>query len=379
MKKDLKSIVRRINELFITERKKYIIQNEDGTYRWLTASKKSKVSMLHDFLIETHLKQEKTYGIFSGSMITKFVTFDVDIPSHEIVHSIYNILNNVGVESKFIHTSWSGSKGYHIDIYFSKPIASLYIKKLYDYVIFELQKRDPEIKVKEVVELRPSPTQGLKLPLSINRKNKDPLINTCWYVDTNHYMQFIQSLDYILEIEQIDSDAILDIIKKLPITKSYYKPSNSTPKNGKKKDMYVDNETSHIDLSINSLKLLDENGLTSLGTRNESLCKLAIYYKELRLSKKQCEDRLIQWMDKQDAQFYKTSLHICYKEIKRIAHGVYNKNIPLRRGKTEVEFFKSELINLLRFERVELMTLFYLFVHSKRYADENGEFFMTYN
>src|SRR5690625_1611440 len=123
MKNELKPIVKRINDLFITERKKYIIQKEDGTYNWLSVSENNKVRKFHDYMIEAHLKQKRTYGIFAGSTLTKFVTFDVDIPSHELVHSIYNILNNNGIESEYIYTSWSGSKGYHVDIYFSKPIA----------------------------------------------------------------------------------------------------------------------------------------------------------------------------------------------------------------------------------------------------------------
>lgn len=68
-----------------------------------------------------------------------------------------------------------------------------------------------------------------------------------------------------------------------------------------------------------------------------------------------------------------------YEEIKRIVHGVYSKSAPLKHGKTEIHITKNELLNIREIGGVARKTLYYLYIHSKRYADENGEFFMTYN
>lgn len=376
MKRGLKPIVNKMNELFITERKKYIIQNKDGSYNWLAVDKGNK--FLHDYMIESHLKRQKTYGIFSGAVLTKFITFDVDILSHEIVYAIYNELYEIGINSNFIYTSWSGSKGYHIDIYFSEPIAISYINKLYNYVTHKLQTNFPDMDIQKIIELRPSPTKGVKLPLGINRKNKNSNSNVCWFVDINNSFKPIKEIEYILEIEQIEKVTITEIINKLPIidplqnTKTFQTKENV-------KQSHSETEYTYSNYTVQSLEKLDKQGLTRKGTRNESLCKLAIYYKALGATKSQCRNKLIHWMNKQDTRYYKTPLEVCYEEIERIVHGVYSKNIPLKYGKTEIEIYRNELLSLHYFGKLARNTLYFMFIHSKRYGDENGEFFMTYN
>lgn len=377
VRKDLKIIIKKMNNLFITERKKYIIQKDDGSYNWLEVKESNNVKKFHDYMLELHLRGKSTYGIFCGPVRSKFITFDIDIISPNLVNSIYKELNAIGIQSRYIHTSWSGTKGFHIDIYFSDTLFVSDMKKLYNYIIFKIQQKFPEVNIKEKVEFRPSPSQGLKLPLGINRKNKDADSNICWYVDVKNDFKPIKKLEYILEIEQIDKEFILTIINKLPkdgITKPTF--SNKTNKSNLQ---YIDSESFGFNTTLNSLESLDRNGLTQKGTRNSSLCKLAIYYKALGASKKLCHEKLIIWMNNQDKRFYKTPLEVCYKEIDRIVEGVYKKDIHLKQGKTEIEVSRNEILTLYYYDKILRKTLDALFIHSKRYGDENGEFIMTYN
>lgn len=233
--------------------------------------------------------------------------------------------------------------------------------------------------LQRVIELRPSPIKGVKLPLGINQKNKNPKSNVCWFVDINKSLKPIKEIEYILEIEQIDKVTFTEIINKLPIIAPLQNTTNPFQNNKVIKQPHSEIEYTYSNHTVHSLEALDKKGLTRKGTRNESLCKLAIYYKALGATKIQCKNKLIQWMNKQDTQFYKTPLDVCYKEIERIVHGVYSKNIPLKYGKTEIEISRNELLSLHYYGKLARNTLYFLFIHSKRYGDKNGEFFMTYN
>ena len=217
----------------------------------------------------------------------------------------------------------------------------------------------------------------MKLPLGVNRANKNPNSNVCWYVDVKDGFKPIRTLEYILDIEPIKRDDLITIINAFPEpvdeTKDIIEEDSSeqSPLNDPNK------LTSNVTLEL--LELLDKNGLTQPGTRNASLCKLTIYYKAQGASKKQCKQKLITWMNAQDEKYYKTPLDICYKEIERIANGVYKKNLHLKLGKTEIEVTRNEILTLYYYDKFLRKTLNALFIHSKRYGDKNGEFFMTYD
>ncbi|GGJ55378.1 TOTE conflict system archaeo-eukaryotic primase domain-containing protein [Virgibacillus salexigens] len=376
---ELELVIKKMNNLFITVRNKYVIQKDDGSYTWLEYNKTNNVSKFTDYMLEYHLNRKMAYGIFSGPEITKFISFDVDMVSKELVLSLYSELNQVGISSKYIHTSWSGSKGYHVDIYFSKAIHLSNIKRLYDYIISQMQPNFPKIDIEKKIELRPSPKKGLKLPLGLNRKNSDPNSNVCWYVDVNNNFMPIKKLDYILQIDPINKEEIIKIINNLPAL-TIKKPMSPSRHRDNKSSQPNDNYGKLIsNVTLKSLELLDENGLTQPGTRNASLCKLAIYYKSQGASKNQCKQKLIIWMNSQDKKYYKTPLDTCYKEIERIAEGVYKKNIHLKLGKTEIEISRNEILTLHFYDKFLRKTLNALFIHSKRYGDKNGEFIMTYD
>src|SRR5699024_1347835 len=56
------------------------------------------------------------------------------------------------------------------------------------------------------VEFRPSWNQGVKLPLGVHQRTG----NRCWFVD-NRTLEPIESFDYIMSIEPMDSSEIMEI------------------------------------------------------------------------------------------------------------------------------------------------------------------------
>ena len=138
--KDGIKIAQAINKLYITYRKRFIEQYNDketNKIKW-TENKYT----LKDSIILEHLRQKKTIGIFSGSIITSFICFDVDINDENYckwaVYKLVDSLQNLGISGKYIHISLSGSKGYHVEIFFDKPV---YKRKRSEEHTSELQSR----------------------------------------------------------------------------------------------------------------------------------------------------------------------------------------------------------------------------------------------
>lgn len=374
-------ILNKMKELFITVRYKYIKQNIDGNgYQTFNQYEKERHKPLHDGFLKSHLMRENTYGIFCRKNLTKFVTFDVDVPdkteAKRVVLALYESLSNLGIPTDKIYTSWSGTKGYHVDIYFSKEIPYKYMEKLYDAAV----KSTLNLlggNIEGQIEKRPSPTQGLKLPLSINFKNKNQVDNICWYVDVQENFMPIRSLDFILSIEPIDAQVISDLINDLPDVEI----DQSLSKGKLLEENSVNADFSNFDLSkenLNTLEKLYNEGLKKSGTRNAALCKLAIYFNTLKVQKSECYLLLKDWMDNQNPILYKTPIKTCYQEINRIVDLVYKKNVILFKSKTEISISRSEMLTIYQYPKKLHNIITVLLIHSKRFEDKDKKFYMTY-
>ncbi|SES88957.1 hypothetical protein SAMN05421676_10231 [Salinibacillus kushneri] len=381
---EMKSIVGKMIDLFITLRYKYIKQNNDelGSYTTFNSREnKRHIPFVNDF-IHSHLQHKNTYGIFCNKFTAKFITFDVDIKNSlkakKTVLALHSVLYEFGIPDNVIYTSISGSKGYHVDIYFTEEIDYRLIKKLYNATCKEVKYLLDGNLEKNEIELRPSFKNGVKLPLGINFKNKDPNSNICWYVDPYNNFQAYKSLDFILSIIKIDAHIIDDLINDIVI-QSGVNPSESSRKN---KTRDIDNSgLSSIDLTQETpktLKSLFEKGLTKKGTRNASLYKLTIYLRTLRLSKDDCKRELVKWMNRQDPKLYDTKLETCYAEIERCIESVYSRNIVWSNGLSEIEVSRDEVLSIYQYDKKLHSIITALLFHSKRFSNIDNQFFMTY-
>lgn len=375
---DINQVVEKMNQLFITTRYKYIKLNEDGNYYTFNKYNNENHVPLHDGFLKSHILRESTYGIFCRNTHTKFITFDVDVPdipeAKKVVLALYESLNTLGIPTDKIFTSWSGTKGYHVDVYFSEEIPYNSMKVLFNAAV-SVAYNLLDGKINGKIELRPTPTQGLKLPLSINHKNEDKSNNICWYVDVQNNFTFIQSFDYFLGIEPMNADIVKDLISEL------LDDVEEVPNAESDSNELENTALGNLDLSedtLDSLEDLYKNGLRRPGTRNAVTCKLAVYFNTLNENKYECEQKLKDWMGQQKKVFFKTPLEECYKEIARIVNLVYKKNVVLSKGLSEIIISRNELLTLYQYPKKLQKTLNALFIHSKRFADRNNEFFMTY-
>lgn len=202
-----KLIVDKINDLYISTRFKYLMQLHDGTYITLNSKDNKKHKPLNDGLIKSHLNGSATIGVFGGNTKgSKFICFDIDqselIKSKFLTYRLYNTLLEMNIKEEYIYISYSGNKGYHVEIFFDKFIDNRLIKRFYELTINNGEFHDIE---EGRIELRPIRQDvGVKIPLGVHKKTK----NKCYYVDINNDLKPIEDVQYVLSIKKNESKRI---------------------------------------------------------------------------------------------------------------------------------------------------------------------------
>src|SRR5690625_4890194 len=143
MEQPTKSVIDKINTLYIQTRRKYLVQFPEGKYITLTYSAENKITKFNDSMLNTHLKGGLTYGVFSGGYFSKFMTFDVDCENEPMsrwiaLRLIYVLAEEYGISRQDIHANTSGGKGYHVDLFFAEQIKVEALRKFYQAVVISV-------------------------------------------------------------------------------------------------------------------------------------------------------------------------------------------------------------------------------------------------
>lgn len=378
-----KEIIRKINDLFIMTRFQYLILNENGEYKTYKTSQSPNVKKLNDYTIKRHLEGKATLGVFAGKEFTKFICFDVDVIDKNMakwtVYKLVNGLIDLGIPDSRIYISTSGNKGYHVEIYFNRPIKNTVA---YQFYLLTLNYTGLLNIDYGKVEFRPnSLKRGVKIPLGINFKNKRKA--RCWYVDYDKGLKPVKRHNYILSIEQIDVQILYDILNarddlydekeviKVEETRDYLESKvKSLPSYNQNVD---ENET------IEAIQKILFEGLKQTGTRNNALFKLAKYFRYQGLDKAECKEMLIEWMSRQNKNTYTTKWEDCLKEIEHIHNYVYDNDIQLTVPQKELSVSYEEMKQIMKLKsKNEKLLAYCMLIHSKRFAMKNGVFYMSF-
>ena len=199
---DLKSLVSKFNDLYISYRKEFLEQFKSGyTTRKYT---------LTDYHVEQHLLLKRTFGIRLGEQgHTFFMTFDVDVENdlqraESITVDIVRTLHEYyGIEYDDIHVDFSGKKGYHVTLFFDRAIQDFKLFPFYREVLERVEVTDTE------VEFRCSSAYGMKLPLGVNQQTKAFMCFCTVDVEAGRITKLnkSKSYEYFLNITQIGSVA----------------------------------------------------------------------------------------------------------------------------------------------------------------------------
>lgn len=361
----MENIIQKMNDLFISYRQSFISQKVDGGY--------TRVSHypMNDGTLRKHLNGDETVGIFSGAYTTKFITFDVDTKENAEIdarHLINVLVDEFNFNRNDIYVSYSGKKGFHVDIYFNKHISNKIIKNFYLDVIKRAEFSTDQ------VELRPTSGQGLKLPLGKHKVTE----NMCWYLNTYTFKP-IEDVNYILDIEPIPPDVIENEYANLePIiledkeVKEFHDLTST-----------INISTEEIEDCMGNINfVLENNHLRFPNTRNNMTLILAMYLREQDFKK----DKTIEIIDSimintknNYPNLIDSSVSRIKSQTKHIVNTTYKKGYKLKARAKDVRITRDEIQDILSIKEWHLKQLYLIhLIQSKRYADEKGNYYMTY-
>ncbi|TVY09992.1 TOTE conflict system archaeo-eukaryotic primase domain-containing protein [Paenibacillus cremeus] len=379
------NIIKQLSDLYLIQRGHYLIQDKNYGYRdyrkgEISKSTGKKYKALLDYMIESHLNGEYTVGTFCKEVFTKFITIDVDYKgnlemSKLITNKISEQFTDWHIPEHYI--SFSGNKGYHIDIFFDDLIQWKHAKKFYEHLIKSLNLDDKK------VEFRPTSTQGVKLPLGIHQETG----NYCGfcYPDNLTVMSKENSEEFLFNIKKIQSESILDIIgldintsekidtkqekNKIISTEDAISPHKPLPS-------YEQSEDSSIDRAQDLLL----NGLKVQGSRHNSVLLLGMYLKYCGLSQEQNRAELYAWMEWQNPNTYTTPLDECCRDIDQLTKDIYEKNYNLSANQKDLTVTCDEIKWIMNNcpEKNQKLITYAMLIHSKRHANKQGVFYMPF-
>ena len=365
-----KEIIQKINDLYILYRKKWLKFDTTG---YSTIS-----STITDYHVKNHLQGHYTLGVFAGSIFTKFICFDVDVINPQMakwtVYKLVDTLQEIGIPGEYIYISTSGNKGYHVEIFFNKPVFNTDIKQFYLMVLNYAELLNIDY---GKVELRPTHTQGVKLPLG-----KHFVTNRiCWYTDFERGLKPIEDYNYILCIQQMDTEFFYDILNKAKDSIDITEQQAIEYENivSKHKPLKIYDENVDPNVTIEAIENLIKTGLKMQGTRHNSLLKICKLNKYNGMSAEENKQFLIEWMAKQNKRMYTSKWEDVLKDIDLIVKYTYERNYLLVTKRKDITITSNEIEEILKIKgKNHKLVLYALLVHSKRYANKDGVFYMSY-
>ena len=328
-------ILRRLIELYVTSRERYILCLRSGHI--ITAKRKDgRYCRLSDNVLKKHLEQAYAVGVFADSYGSRFICFDVDDGNPETVRAVITGLTGLGFQEDDVHVSFSGGKGHHVEMFFDERISSVRLQALYSHVI-AAQGLDPR-----KVELRPTHTASIKLPLSIHARTG----NMCWFVDRKALAP-IMTAEYILGIRQIRAADALAMIPEC------------APATAKPQSRQTVSEEEYAASSAEDFSAT----LTQEGTRHDTMRDMVREMRAQGVSREACRRTLEQWIQTQDPRYYKSSPSEIRRDISGLISWCYSDHFVVPKTVSgDSTFLRSSMLDGLLAQKTRNTRRLYFFL-----------------
>lgn len=367
-------VLESIKDLYLPKEnyvKKKIVTNKKG---WT-----HKRSAPTDKDIITHISGGNNLGVFGGATGTKFIVFDVDARERakDVTMRLIDALESeYGINRSRIFVFNSGGKGYHVTLYLDNIIMYDDLQLLYKQVIAMVGEN------KNVIELRPTEKQAVKLPF-------------CSHYKTGNYAGIVSPLDlsnspideFLFPLKQI---VLNDLLKRVAEQEGLIIERGKKLTFDKENAVFLDNVSTNVNLDVYDTedkakymeRILRKNSLEFKNTRHNVTFTLATYLKDVYLkNREEVKTIIYNMLCNTSPDMFTTYDRKFFEETTNInVNDVFNKPYYFG-GRKKLEIYESEITGLLQLPgRIELKRLGFAFLmHGKRYMKPNGEFYFSYN
>lgn len=372
-----KRILNFINEFYVTVRYRYWMYSKNRGSSTLTVGENTKAP-LTDSTIKDHLNGAYALGVYFPQGFTRLIGLDIDFKddlggAKEALERVYNAVTSY-VEPENVLMSFSGKKGYHVDIFLSSWIPKETADCFYQVILSDIGYNKEQVELRGGTDARP-----YKLPLGIHAETGC----RCYVVN-----QYAKEMDTIKTIESVKKADIRRIYEAVDINYDYEENLLSDEEIIEFEEL--DNEVRYLDIYSNTnegraktAERLFLNGIHEAGVRHDSMLLIALWLKSRSYCMREVKEQLIKWKDR--CTNYKTPDREFLKEINSMVKTIFEKDykfeVQARRiviSQPDIkEIFSIKTNNKLKTKA--LIKLYYiLLIHSRAYADDEGIFYMTY-
>lgn len=272
-------LIERLSDLYIMYRGKYVLAKPGGVM--VTVQNK-----LNNNVMFGHVSCSYAVGVFAGPKATKFICFDVDEYDTGKVHKLVDTIESTGIDRDKIYVSSSGSKGFHVEVFFDSFVYNTVAENYYRLVLEQCGFD------KHKVEFRPTRSQAIKIPLSVHPKSG----NRCWYMD-RETLECIVDEDYVFSIEKFSADAFCAIVYRLNKEKWY---AGMGAADGVIKRRKASGRVYNADFDYMPR-------LKQLGSRHQLMLKIGAVKKLQGMTQDEIYEDLMRWYEMQDQSFIESS------------------------------------------------------------------------
>lgn len=364
-------IIDKFFDFYLIQNYHYLLQLPGGHY--ITMNNRDKP--LRRYMLENHLVGKTTVGTFASGYLTKFIAFDVDYRDNNtarwVTYKLAAELDRYGIGYAI---SFSGNKGYHVDIFLDKAIGNDSAARF-----FEIIKKESDVADIDggMVEFRPAAVQGVKLPLGVHQRTRQ-YCGFCTVESGLAVMEKEASEEYFLSLLKTDHEAILDVITESSSayeTKQAGEMENAVARH---KPLVTYNQSESYTLSLAAESY--ETGLTGPGQRHKSFLLLARLMNHHGIERREAEERIAEWLEWQDTRLYTSDSAHCARDLRECVAYVYDNGLTLTVEQRDLTVSMAEIDAIIRScpQKNHKALAYAMLIHSKRWAGPTGTFYMTY-
>ena len=324
-------VVNKVTSLYVTYRGRYVVAINGKVF---IPHKDGFPKKLDNRALINHVNQRYALGVFSAEHGSKFICFDVDLPDKDIVRKVIHGLCEFGFPKDRIYVSYSGGKGFHVEVFFTDLV---YLNDLRNLYLWVIKKENLD---SQKVEFRPTFGQAIKLPLSVHHKTG----NVCWYLNTDT-LEPIKDIGYVTQIVQMDRDEVEKMIHDKIV------PS----------DLAQEMKSKHLsERSPSCTSYCEGDNMTGAGMRHEMMKAMALRERYKDTPQEVIEEKLIKWAEAQNPDFITDPWNYVVKDAESLAAFVWSEKF--KKYSREIFIAANDLETLLSLRGMYKKKLLFLLI-----------------